>query len=402
MKIVYHHRTQAEDGQAVHIRALQAAFAELGHEVFEVGLVARKSAAAPTQRKRFSPWALVSRMPRCAREFAEYAYTSFGKAKIIAAVNAHDADFVYERYAFGNAAGVLAARRLDKPLILEVNSPMVLELSRTRGLSFPKTARRLENWIFSSADRVCVVTRVLGDMLVEQGVDPARVIVTPNGVHLEHFDYGDRALVRASARRALGLGDAHGDDVVLGFVGYYRDWHRLDLVLDALASPSLARARLVLIGEGPAHEALVAQVARLALGARVTFAGPRPHREIPALLPAFDIALVPAINPYASPLKLFEYMAASLPSIAPDQPNLREVLEHGVNALLVKPGDGPALQDALEQLVAERALRERLGAAARATVLARDLTWIGNARRVIEAAREVSDARARKSKGGAA
>ena len=60
---------------------------------------------------------------------------------------------------------------------------------------------------------------------------------------------------------------------------------------------------------------------------RVHFVGRRAHDEIPALLPAFDVALVPAINPYASPLKLHEYMAARLATVAPDQPNLREVLD---------------------------------------------------------------------------
>ena len=120
------------------------------------------------------------------------------------------------------------------------------------------------------------------------------------------------------------------------------------------------------------------------------------HERIAELLPALDVALVPAINPYASPLKLFEYMAAGLPSIAPDQPNLREVLEHERNALLVKPNDAPSLEAALAQLVQDRNLRERLGARARSDVIERDLTWIGNARRVVAAAEEVLAERRRK------
>jgi len=116
------------------------------------------------------------------------------------------------------------------------------------------------------------------------------------------------------------------------------------------------------------------------------------------LLPAFDLALVPAINPYASPLKLFEYMAAGLASIAPDQPNLREVLEQDRNALLVTPGDGESLRAALERLVNDVQLRKRLGTRARADVLERDLTWRGNARRVIEVATELVAERRRNRK----
>jgi glycosyltransferase involved in cell wall biosynthesis len=384
MRILYHHRTSAGDGQGVHIRALQRAFRELGHEVFEVSLVGA-SGAAKGAAKAPSRWSALARMPRFARELAEYAYTSFGRPRIIAAANEHEPDFVYERYAFGNAAGVLAARRLGLPIVLEVNSPMVLELERTRGLSFPRTARRLEDFIWKSADRVCVVTAVLGDMVAERGVERSRIFVTHNGVQPEHYDYAPDA--RLKARAALALPDASG--IVLGFVGFYREWHRLDLVLDALATPALSTARLVLVGEGPAHAALVARASELGVAERVHFAGPRAHDDVPALLPAFDVALVPAINPYASPLKLFEYMAAGLPTIAPDQPNLREVLEHDRNALLVPVGDGAGLRAALERLCGDEALRLRLGARARADVLERDLTLRGNARAVIEVASEL-------------
>jgi glycosyltransferase involved in cell wall biosynthesis len=83
-------------------------------------------------------------------------------------------------------------------------------------------------------------------------------------------------------------------------------------------------------------------------------------------------------------------MAARLAVIAPDQPNLREVLEPRSNALLVPPGDGEALAQALELLVRDADLRARLGAAAAATVSRRELTWRGNARRVVAAVEELS------------
>ncbi|HVS19505.1 MAG TPA: glycosyltransferase family 4 protein [Planctomycetota bacterium] len=379
MRILYHHRTQAEDGQAVHIRALQRAFRELGHEVREFALVARRD-GAPAAPQRASPWALVTRAPRWVRELAEYAYGPLARGGLIRAARDLDAEVIYERYAFGNTAGITAARRLEVPLVLEVNSPMVLELSRTRGLGMPRVAERMERHIFQSADLVCVVTEVLRDMLVGMGVARERLLVTPNGVHPEAYAQPDRA----RARTELGLSEADGG-CVLGFTGYYRDWHRLDLVLDALAAPALAEARLVLVGEGPAHAALERRARDSGLAGRVHFAGPRAHAAVPALLAAFDVALVPAINPYASPLKLYEYLAAGLAVVAPDQPNLRECLVDGDNALLVPPGDGAALTGALTRLVGDPALRERLGARARATIVERDLTWRGNARRVVDA-----------------
>ncbi len=386
MKILYHHRTQAEDGQAVHIRALQDAWRELGHEVVEFSLVSRSRPSEPSYSGANLPapsrWSAVGRLPRFARELAEYSYTAFARPRLARAIRQAEPDFVYERYAFGNAAGVMAARRTGVPLVLEVNSPMVHELSRTRGLTFARTADRMERYILREATRVCAVTEVLADMLVDLGVDRRRILITPNGVHLEQFEYEDRAAVRAIARRDLELPEGA---LVLGFVGYYRDWHRLDLVIDAL--PKLPGAVLALVGEGPAREALEARARERGVTARVRFCGRREHVAIPALLPAFDLALVPAINPYASPLKLHEYMAAGLATLAPDQPNLREVLTHGENAWLVTADDGAALEAALMALASDPKLRANLGEAARRTIEERGLTWRGNAERV---AREIA------------
>ncbi|MEC8512483.1 MAG: glycosyltransferase family 4 protein [Planctomycetota bacterium] len=389
MNILYHHRTQAEDGQAVHIRSLVRAFEGLGHGVREVALVEKTGEADPARGEttapggadgegRAFPWSLVGQVPRFVREVAEYAYTVPAARRLRAAIAEGRPDFIYERYAFGNAAGVKVARSEGIPLVLEVNSPMVLELSRTRGLSFPRHARRVETSIFKSADRVAVVTRVLGDMLVDMGVDPDRVFITPNGVHLDQFASPDREAARAD----LGIG--HVDGPVLGFTGYYRDWHRLDLVIDGMKDDAaLGHAHLVLVGTGPVEEELRDRAVRRGVGQRVHFAGTRPHHRIPAILPAFDVGLVPAINPYASPLKLHEYMAAGVVPVAPDQPNLREVLTHGEDSLLFPPGDGAALNESLGRVAADASLRETLGAAARSAVTERDLTWEGNARRVV-------------------
>lgn len=386
MKVLYHHRTQAEDGQAVHIRSLIRAFEALGHDVREVGLVKqREGSAKPNSTvEGRSKWGWVTKLPRFARELAEYGYNGVARSKLIGEARDYAPDLIYERYAFGNAAGVLTSKKLGIPMVLEVNSPMVVELSKTRGLSFPKLARDLENYIFRSATKVCVVTEVLRGMLLELGCDPERVFVTPNGVHPHLYDFPDQAAARQAARASLGLTDRHAG-VVLGFVGYYRPWHRLDRALDALTDPALGDARLVLIGEGPAHEELEARAAELGVTDRLHFAGRRAHDEIPSLLPAFDVALVPAINPYASPLKLHEYMAAGVASIAPDQPNLREVLTHESDALLVDPTDDDALRQAIVRLVTDESLRNRLGAAGRRTIEVDDLTWEGNVRRVLAA-----------------
>jgi glycosyltransferase involved in cell wall biosynthesis len=97
---------------------------------------------------------------------------------------------------------------------------------------------------------------------------------------------------------------------------------------------------------------------------------------------AFDIALQPHVVAYASPLKLFEYMALGCAIVAPDTANIREILTHEESALLFAPGDAASFSAALKRLIADPDLRKRLGASARATIDTRDLTWDANARRV--------------------
>ena len=383
MKILYHHRTQAEDGQAVHVRSLIGAFRDLGHEVREEALVPKTEteapalSGAPTKKGALS---LLSHVPGFVREIAEYGYSIPATRRLVRAQKEFGAKFLYERYAFGNLAGIRASEKLDLPMMLEVNSPMVHELTKTRGLAFPRKARRVEAEIFQGATRVSVVSEVLKGMVEEYGVPSERIVVNPNGVQMDLFENPDPI----KARENLGIAQVTGP--VLGFVGYYREWHRLDMVVEALNSEELRDAHLVLVGYGPAEESLRAAAERCNVADRLHFPGPRKHAEIPSILPAFDLGLVPAINAYASPLKLQEYMAAGLPSVAPDQPNLREVLTHGKDGLLFEPGNAAALVAALCELVGSESKRQQLGAAAKQTIIDKDLTWHGIARRVIQVA----------------
>jgi glycosyltransferase involved in cell wall biosynthesis len=75
-------------------------------------------------------------------------------------------------------------------------------------------------------------------------------------------------------------------------------------------------------------------------------------------------------------------MAACKAIVAPDQANVREILEDGVSCLLFPPDDTRAMEEAVVTLARDGELRERLGSAARAVIATRGLTWRNNAVRV--------------------
>jgi glycosyltransferase involved in cell wall biosynthesis len=327
-------------------------------------------------------------LPTPILELAEYLYTPVGCGQLIAANRRFRADLIYERYAFGNASGAVAAAGLRLPRVLEVNSPLVDELSSTRGVVFGRLARRLERRILSSAGLVCTVSRQLARIVEHAGVRADRVLVVPNGVHLNDYRYPATAADRDRALEILGprvrdIGSAN--NLIAGFVGYFRRWHGLDLVLEACASARLDNLHLALVGDGEGANELTRLARELAMVERVHLVGRRPPSKVPDLLPAFDIAVLPSITRYASPLKLIEYMAAGLAIVAPDQPNIRELVQDRESALLFPPGDPYGLAEALVAAAGDSELRRRLGAAARALVEQRRLTWSDNVRRITQA-----------------
>jgi glycosyltransferase involved in cell wall biosynthesis len=120
------------------------------------------------------------------------------------------------------------------------------------------------------------------------------------------------------------------------------------------------------------------------------------HRDrVPEHVAAFDVALQPAVTAYASPLKLMEYLILGKAVVAPKEPNLLEVLTDGDNACMFDAADPNGLPAALTTVCEDTALRERLADGARRTIERLDLTWDGNARRVVALA-EAALARQRK------
>jgi glycosyltransferase involved in cell wall biosynthesis len=384
MKILYHHRTASKDGQAVHIEELITALHELGHEVRVV------APRQPSDEGMGAEVGWVQRLramlPKAVYELLELAYSLLAYRRLARAAHEFQPDFIYERYNLFLLAGLMLKRRTGLPLLLEVNAPLAQERARFGGLGLPWLARWAEGVVWRGADAVLPVTRVLAQDVVARGVPNERVVIIPNGINEAHFRL---APTPAQAKAALGWTGA----LVLGFTGFIRDWHGVDRVVRWMASSAApANARLLIVGDGPARAGLEALAAQLSLGERVRFTGVIERERVPEHVAAFDIALQPAVVPYASPLKLFEYLALGKAIVAPRQPNIEEVLTDGENALLFDANDTQSLERALSRLCSDTAVRDRISTGAQATIARLGLTWSTNARRVTDLARQAGAA----------
>jgi glycosyltransferase involved in cell wall biosynthesis len=379
MKILYHHRTASKDGQAVHIEEMIEALRAEGHEV----RIVAPAIGDPGEMGGKVGWVhrLKAALPKAVYELLELAYSLHAYRKLLAAAQEFKPDAIYERYNLFLLAGSMLKKKLGIPLLLEVNAPLVFERSQhSGGLALPWLARWAEGKAWRSADYILPVTRVLAGYAKEYGVPEDRIAVIPNGINKSHFA---EAPDLVEAKRILGL----QDKLVLGFTGFVRDWHGVDRIIDWMATADApANTYLLVVGDGPVRGELEAQAKALGIGDRVHFTGVVHRNKVPAYVAAFDIALQPAVTSYASPLKLMEYLVLGKAIIAPATPNLLEILKDGENAALFDDNVADSLQHTLTELCNNHALRNRLALSARETIDTMQLTWTGNARRVVELA----------------
>lgn len=376
LRILYHHRIAAADGMRVHVEEVVGALRDAGHLVKVVGPRAGEDALAggASRLERLADQ-LRSHLPPPAFELLELAYNLPAFARLNAAVKAFQPDVIYERYNLFLLAGLLLKRRKGVPLLLEINSPLAEERAAFGNLHLGRMAQICESALWNGADAALVVTEVLADKVRKARRKPGGVHVIPNGAHLDPLVDVHRS---ARLRQDLGLPP---EALVLGFVGFVRAWHGVGWALEAMAELP-PQTHLVIVGDGPALPQLAARARELGLESRVHLPGRVAHEEVGGYMQLFDVALQTAAVAYASPLKLFEYMALGRAIIAPDQPNIREILTDGETAQLFNPASEASFRDALRRLCTEVTLRAKLGEAAERAVRETPYTWAQNAVRI--------------------
>ncbi|MEE1620741.1 glycosyltransferase [Zafaria sp. J156] len=282
---------------------------------------------------------------------------------------------------------LLAARRLGLPFIYEVRGLWEVTEAAGHAREWLESDRfdlavRLETLVATSADRVLAITEEVRDELVRRGVDPARIRIVPNAADTSRF-----VPVPPDRKLAKKLGLVPGQFVV-GYAGSLVAYEGLEVLLVAHRQllEAVPDARLVIVGDGPAGEALKKRATELGINEHVTFTGRVPAEMIPRYLSLFDVAPCPRVSnmvtEMVSPLKPLEAMAAGRCVVASDVAPLRHLLgPDGVRGVLVPAGSSRALADALKHLAGDARHRADLGRAARAWAV-EERSWPAIARAV--------------------
>ena len=296
-----------------------------------------------------------------------------------------DPDFIYQRYARFSWAGVVAAKRLKRPLLLEYNGSEVWVGKHWDRVGSLDLLERYERLNLDAAARIFVVSEVERRNLEARGVHGEKIVVNPNGVDVERFRPG---VGGDEVRRELQI---ENEEVIAGFVGTFGPWHGVEKLAGAIkAIPADVRVRFLLVGSGSSHAEIEKQLEDEKRSGRVIFTGAVSHNRVAKLLDACDILVAPHVpladgsEFFGSPTKIFEYMAMGKGIVASRLGQIGEVLVDGETALLVEPGNVGELTAAILKLVESGELRKRLGGRAR-EVAENEHTWTRNAQRVLHA-----------------
>jgi len=208
-----------------------------------------------------------------------------------------------------------------------------------------------------TADRVVAVSDAVRDNLGILRAGRRRVVTIHNGVPATPDTVPDPAIA------------ALGDPVVI-YVGRLNRWKGYEVYVDAVerVAPSHPEAAFVLAGDPPTGEEwrsaeLARRIDAAGLSGRLRLLGF--HPDSAAAFSASAIAVVPSTEPDPLPTVVLEAMRAGCAVIASAHGGAVEMVEDGRSGLLVRPGDAAALAAAMDRLLSDPALRDRIGAAAR-------------------------------------
>lgn len=237
--------------------------------------------------------------------------------------------------------------------------------ARATAYEMPHTGLR---FVLRSVDRllasltrchfIAVSEAVKRSYIQNLAVASSRVVVIHNAIDFEPLRrIRERSEELSRFREHLGLREPVS---LLLHVGRHVAQKGLEYLVDAMRELADTDAHLVLVGSGTETEALRARAERSGVAAKVLILGSR--NDVPSFLAVADLFVFPSLYE-GLPLALAEAMAAGLPIIASNVPEIRETV--GNTAVLVEPGNVTALSGAIRRLLSNRGAQSQLGLAAR-------------------------------------
>ncbi|MEO7660383.1 MAG: glycosyltransferase family 4 protein [Pyrinomonadaceae bacterium] len=265
-------------------------------------------------------------------------------------------DILHTHLFFSGLLGVLVKRLYRKPVVAVMRHHT--GVVRMLGSRIHVAA---DKWMAENADRVLTVSEAARRYMIEtDGIDRSDIEVVHLGFDFEKLSSNEDD--RNRIRREFGIAD---EDFVIGYVANFARGKGHIQLIDGFAKilTEIPKAKLFFAGRGN-RDAVNAVADRFSPG-QIIFAGWR--TDVAACLNAMDLFVQPSLSEAFSQV-LIEAMGVGLPVIATDVGGAAEVIDNGVNGILIEPDNVQAISDQTIWLFSDERLRTNLAAAGQVSV----------------------------------
>lgn len=268
-------------------------------------------------------------------------------------------DLVHTHGYFADIVGIPISRWLQIPVVTTchgyINSP--------KRISFINAYNAADRLMVRFSSKVIAVSESLRETLTRSGIRREKVCLVTNCVHVE-TDIAQEGQDRMAVRERLDVADK---ECVIGFIGRLSREKGFPYLLEAAATLRKENipVTLLILGDGPQADEMTNRARELGLNGRCHFVGFQ--KEVRRWIPAMDVFVLPSLTE-GTPMALLEAMSCGKPVVATNVGGVPQVVQDGVNGVLVPPGDTAAIKSAILTILGDSGFESRLKEESRKTI----------------------------------
>jgi glycosyltransferase involved in cell wall biosynthesis len=270
--------------------------------------------------------------------------------------NARKYDIIHAHFLLSGFIGVFIKKFSRKKLVITAHGSDVYKIPK-KGIF-----KKIFIWIISKSNAITTVSYANKRRLIDLGLKKEMITVIPNGVNLSQF----------KTKSILG---ENRDKIDIVWIGKINEIKGLEYLIQAMVTviDIHPNSNLTLIGDGPLKQKYEKLTFDLSLNKNIVFAGSIKNNKIPDYLEDKDIFVLPSLSE-GLPLAIIEAMAASKPIITSNVGGISDLVDDGVNGILIDSKNPDLLAEKICYLIENPKIRKNMGIESRKKI-EKNFTW---------------------------
>ena len=282
-------------------------------------------------------------------------------------------DLIHAHFSYPDGYGVMGlAKKWKIPLVISALGTIERKVAY-EGTYTSKQIIEAMNF----ADKILSVSEDLKVHIINLGIDENKIHVVPNGVDTEIF----KPAGKEHARTILNLPQ---EKKIVLFIGALRKIKGVDYLIEAAKNFVDTNTDLYMVGRDDGlKKSLEKRAEELKIADFIKFTGPVNHEDIPLLISASDILVLPSLSE-GRPNVILEALSCEIPVVATDVGGIPELMLDGETGYLVHAKNPTQLSEKINKLLEDKSRREKMGKFGRKSIIQRGLTWEAHAKKTVD------------------